>query len=627
MLCHLPVPYPDELLYSVITRYMSRIGALSVRGTTESIFGRKIMPCADLPSSLEAVSIRTWPVWGMTGEQIAEQLTLFPYYARYSPHHRVTQCLTTMLSDRGTGVHCRIGVNATRFKIPKLLRFCPSCRAADIDRFGETYWHRAHQLAGVLVCPEHGDLLVESNSRLNPNSFTGYFVDATWSTANLTSVSDFRLTQSEVANALKIACRCREMLLGPILLWPQEDMPWLYRHAAIERGFSQGFNLSMAKFEDAIIAFYGQSFLSRLGYKQQGNRSEWESNVFRPSCYRRAISPVEHALVQIFLESRPIEDSKRIPIGLGPWKCPNPYGIHEEAFPIKRGTIRIHPSREFVASAKCSCGFRFTFSRTDDADPNLPVVRRTYGLGPTWKAEAERLKRSGLTTRAIARKMDIADDTVQRLLGETKPVTKIHPTQIEEWRREWLRLLEHVPDRKYVLARKQNGKLYARLRRWDRDWLFAQREVKNTIHLPNNRADWKQRDKEWSELLKATAQKVKALGPPRRVTAQAIINASGLPIERTTLMRRLPLCQIVLRESSESLDDARERRLRAAVSRARDMRLPRAEWALRRLSGLSGKKLSPSLNAVLQELLSDPGMCADSIVCGRKDLFVPARQQ
>ncbi|TAM48208.1 MAG: hypothetical protein EPN55_00540 [Gammaproteobacteria bacterium] len=613
MLCHLPAPYPDELLYSVITRYLNRTGASVAGAVVADVFGRRIrISSIDLPSSLNAVSERTWLVWGMTGEEIADRLTLFPYYARYVPGVRAARCLRALRSDNGVGVHTRLGVNGSRVRTPRFLRFCPTCRAHDLSLHGETYWRRTHQIPGVLVCPDHGTPLVESTALMKPTSFRAYFIDATDVTADTASAHAPDLGTTEAANALKIAKRCREMLSGCIPLWPRENVPQVYRLAALERGFSNRATLlSSAGIERAFVGFYGESLLSRQGCGiELGNEANWVRNIFRCRSNSRSYHSLQHALMQIFLESLPVHASKKMFLGLGPWKCPNPYATHEERLPIKRTSVsvRVSPSGELVASAKCSCGYCFTFSHTSDVDPSLPVVRCTRGLGPTWVHEAKRLRRSGLSVWAIAKKLDIAFKTAKQLITGNSPASQVSSNLIEQWRQEWVKLLVQVPNRRRVLARKMNGSLYKRLRRWDRDWLFAQPQFGSARRKPSNRIDWQARDMEWSKVLRVAAQKVKAWKLPRRVTPVTIVNASGLPRSICSYLDRLPLCRAVLNEYSEpSLDDSRERRLRAAASQARDRGLPLKDWVLKHLSRLLGKELSPRLNSVIQELVSGQG--------------------
>ncbi len=169
-----------------------------------------------------------------------------------------------------------------------------------------------------------------------------------------------------------------------------------------------------------------------------------------------------------------------------------------------------------------------------------------------------------------------------------------------------MRALDQAPGHLVALARKLNQALYARLRRWDREWLLAQHGSRSARCAPKRTVDWAGRDREWCKVLRATAEKLKASGLPRRITSTTIINASSTPPSVPQYLDRLPMCRAALNECSEStLDESRERRLRAAVDKAREKGWPRKAWALRRLSGLSGKELSPRLNAVLQELVSD----------------------
>lgn len=614
MLCHLPTPYPDELLYSVIARHMMRVGAVNVRKVVEDIFGRKMRSCVDLPSSLDVVSKRTWLVWGMTGEEIAERLTLFPYWTRYAHRERVVRCLDGLRSDNGMGVHARLGVVATRVKSSPFLRFCAACRERDLSMYGETYWRRSHQLAGVLVCPEHGVPLIDSSALLRPRTFTS-FADATQCTASIARAPDNNLTGIDATNAFDVAKRCRDMLLGPIPAWPQEEnRPIAYRLAALERGFSDthvSLRIAVAKFESAFAALYGEPLLSKLGCGiRLGKDTNWVRGFFHTRVRNESFHPLQHALVQVFLEGLPVDASRKLPFSAGPWKCPNPYAVHEERYPIKRASVKIRPNGELVASAKCGCGFRFTFSCVSDTDPNLPIVKNTRGLGSAWEAEAERLRQSGLSTWAIAVKMGIAFRTAKSLLEKQIPADHLHSVPIEKWRQEWLKLLDHNSDRSCVLARRKNPALYAKLWRWDRVWLLAQSRPRHVRVVAKLKVDWEKRDVEWSLLLRAAAQEIKTSElARRRITPSTIIMASGLSsIASRFYLDRLPTCRSVLNECSESsLDDSRERRLRAAVDEARGARLPPKEWVFRLLSGLSGKELSPRLKAVLQEIVSNPG--------------------
>ncbi len=61
----------------------------------------------------------------------------------------------------------------------RYLRYCPLCAKEDRNVYGETYWHRAHQMMGVNFCPKHGCSLMNSsimiNAKASPNLTTAEF--------------------------------------------------------------------------------------------------------------------------------------------------------------------------------------------------------------------------------------------------------------------------------------------------------------------------------------------------------------------------------------------------------------------------------------------------------------------
>lgn len=100
--CILPVPYPDELLYSVITRYHLRIHNESPKWTFREIFGTEnVIPTIDLPSHLESLATRS-SAHGMTADDWIDRHTFFPYYAPFIPMERANRLRTLMKSLDGS---------------------------------------------------------------------------------------------------------------------------------------------------------------------------------------------------------------------------------------------------------------------------------------------------------------------------------------------------------------------------------------------------------------------------------------------------------------------------------------------------------------------------------------------
>ena len=602
MFCHLPIPYPDELLYSIIARFIQHIGTINHARVSDDVFGRRTKACMAMPGSLEAVAKRTSLVWGMTGQEIAYQLTLFPFYSCFSPSTRVSQCLTDLLSDNDAYTHVRLGLSARRIKAPRHLRFCKICRESDLEKYGETYWHRSHQLSGVIVCPEHGQSLLDTEALSSPVLYTGY-ADATLSTAAFAFADGDSLDEEETLKALKIAKRCQDFLLGRMGQWHSNDVTMAYRQAAIERGFIEGIaSLSQTQTEAAFIAFYGETLLRKLGCEViPGKVTSWIRDIFRP--FHKQFHPTEHAMVQVFLESIPVDKSKK-PFGLGPWKCPNPYVQHDEQFPIKKLEVLIGNTGKYYASVKCRCGFCFTFTRTSEADQLLPIVNNTHGLGPSWEAEAERLRQLGQTVCTIAKNMKISDETVKRLLRKHRVYSRPLPKELKEWRRNWLKLLNAVPNRSRNLARKQNERLYKKLWTYDKDWLLSEHRRGNHSPSTTKRADWTDRDQQWSRKLKASIPKIMATVPLRRVTQTSVIFEARLNLSVFHNLDRLPCCKSVLNEYQETLEDFRERRLKAVAADTIQCGGTLTRTTLLGKTGLHWKLLSPHLKAVIESLVT-----------------------
>lgn len=69
-----------------------------------------------------------------------------------------------MKSDtRSNRIMVLLGINPSRIRPIRFLRFCKECREEDVRKVGEAYWHRTHQLPGIMTCYRHKAWLVESD--------------------------------------------------------------------------------------------------------------------------------------------------------------------------------------------------------------------------------------------------------------------------------------------------------------------------------------------------------------------------------------------------------------------------------------------------------------------------------
>lgn len=163
MMAFFPTPYVDELAYSLFARYHVHSGHMTFRGTAEDIFQNK-----DSIPNPEFFPALTEEVCSMisrssTMENFIADHTMLPYYIRFLPLERRRKAMELLLAMDKT-FYDAIYVRKNKSKQRQYMRYCPLCAAADREKYGETYWHRKHQLPGVEICLEHRCRLENSSN-------------------------------------------------------------------------------------------------------------------------------------------------------------------------------------------------------------------------------------------------------------------------------------------------------------------------------------------------------------------------------------------------------------------------------------------------------------------------------
>ena len=162
MMVFFPEMYEDELAYSLFARYHVHAGHLTFRATAEDLFTNKdAIPSTEfiVPLTEEAVKMiaRTMPL-----SEFVEKHTMLPYYTRFLPLERRKKAFDLMMAMDRTFYDC-LYIRKNKTEMRKYMRYCPLCAAIDRKKYGETYWHRKHQLPGVEICLEHRCRLEDSS--------------------------------------------------------------------------------------------------------------------------------------------------------------------------------------------------------------------------------------------------------------------------------------------------------------------------------------------------------------------------------------------------------------------------------------------------------------------------------
>lgn len=162
MIAYFPEIYPDELLYSLLARFYTKSGYPCYWYAAEDLFQSKtVRPDIEFvnqytPAALQRITK------DMSMADMVLNHTMFPCYGRFLPLERRQKAYESLVKMQGN-YHNLLPMAKRKTDLERYLRYCPICAEADRERYGESYWHRVHQMQGVDICPFHHCRLVDSS--------------------------------------------------------------------------------------------------------------------------------------------------------------------------------------------------------------------------------------------------------------------------------------------------------------------------------------------------------------------------------------------------------------------------------------------------------------------------------
>lgn len=284
-----PVPYPEELIYSTVARAGIREGIISPKELLDDVYGnRNVIATLDLPNQLSRIT--RWLPSGYSVEVIAYSHTLFPLYAPFIPEERRKRCLAWMAGESRGAVHLAMGVAASLVKVPGRVRYCPGCLKEQQRIFGEYFWKREWQIAGVDCCEKHGELIHTAITR--PLVDQHRYHDASPDTCPL-------FPQKPPCNESEMVLTQVRQLLEqrPATSATYEQWSSHYYRLAQQLGFIRGqAHIDHAAIAESVSDRWATSFLRRYGLGIDQNSDYcWLRAIFRK--HRKSFSYLQHIIV------------------------------------------------------------------------------------------------------------------------------------------------------------------------------------------------------------------------------------------------------------------------------------------------------------------------------------------
>jgi len=559
----------------------------------------------DLPSHIDRL-VKSLPVHSKyTSEGFIYGHTLYPFYAPFLPPDRSRLVFERMKGDLGGTLHCMTGIMASAFPVPRYLRFCPECNKSDYHAYGELYWHRVHQTPGVLVCPEHRELLKNSTVMyrgLNKHEY----VPADSENCPF-EPSDSLLSVEVLDRLYKISVDCKWLLENRLrkrkLNWFKDN--YIAYLASEDLVSAKGF-VDQELLSGQFIAFFGEELLHLL-HSEFDSRTEstWIKSIVRK--HRKAFHPIRHLLMIRFLtESMEMffgNDLTYRPFGEPPWPCLNSTSSHYLEPVI--GNIEIttcSKTSKPVGTFQCSCGFVYSRRGPDKTEKDRLRIGRIKSFGPIWEsALISCLQEKVPVLRAIARKMKCDTKTVIKYadkLGlnpiwvtkecrqpKNRPID--HSKVINEYRRKWEDLMSSYPYLQVTNLRKIRPGLYMWLYRHDREWLKGILPNREKMHCENRRVDWVARDMSLVAQVKLALEIIlHSEEKPVRITVARVGKIVGANALFEKHLEKLPETKSYLLSIIETRESFQCRRVRWAARCLSEKGEEVKGWKIIRLAGI-----------------------------------------
>ena len=293
----LPTPYPDELGYSVIARYLAQWHYSRNDKLLYELFGQsKAMVDPTTPPRLARLAVTLgFP----NARTFASRHTLLPYYLAFTPPKDRRRIARALFTDESAVASKEVRSLTFRCAEPRTFRFCADCMRRDLVVYGETYWHRAHHLPGVLRCIRHRVLLRDSHIPFRGERPDEYWA-ATWE-ALMPSRTKRLTPQMNGTLAEKVATR--SLLLLSTGLSMDEFVSWAhYREMLRQLDYTDGTGrISASRFEDDLLGYLADNDCD----PEKFGLDSWWLQITRRSS-RQYHVPVQHLLVQAFIADRRI---------------------------------------------------------------------------------------------------------------------------------------------------------------------------------------------------------------------------------------------------------------------------------------------------------------------------------
>jgi hypothetical protein len=287
----LPKPYPDEVIGSVIARGCFQLGWSTKHFVQRCMAGAR--SSTSFLMSWNAIELAR--MTGLDAMELLDNHTMLPYSVAFmSPQEQLR--LRAKALSATAGVDCLAALTKNVSRGVPYRRVCLDCISAEVKNHGETYWHREHQLPGVLICARHRTRLRATAIPLRGHTHLGG-----WAMPSSVGTREIGSLDTDDATISEIATLSFRALLQTIV--PSDRWLSTYRTAAIQKGYRMpGGDIAGRRLAVDLQRLFGTSLLTQIGCPIGLQfRNPWPALMVREKI-GVPFATVKHVILQTFLK-------------------------------------------------------------------------------------------------------------------------------------------------------------------------------------------------------------------------------------------------------------------------------------------------------------------------------------
>ncbi|ABA90157.1 Tn7 transposon transposition protein TnsD [Syntrophotalea carbinolica DSM 2380] len=302
MIVQFPVAHPDELLGSIISRFVQRQGIRNDKVALKLLFdSRQVVPSALFQGHIDQLLAQVGHVWRIEAHKLIESHTILPLFRPFIPHARYGQLLRDLRRAGTNPSMLRSGINSSSQIWPSRFKICPICWQSQQREFGYAFWQRLFQCPGVECCPIHHCLLIGAGLEMQ-SPHRHHFVGT-----QEIEAQGFIDSGAADAKEIKLATLVQE-LLGPVPEVPDMGQ-WssYYQKVASDTGNLKRNRANHVAISGIVTTYWGGEWLKINGLCLE-SADNWLVRIFRR--HRKPFTYLQHMVCWLALnpDTRSVKD-------------------------------------------------------------------------------------------------------------------------------------------------------------------------------------------------------------------------------------------------------------------------------------------------------------------------------